>query len=101
MEPELSIPVIWAEDGGSPNAGRLDVHADRILLDGGSRETRARRDVAYADIATARIGRDGDERMNGRPAIVLELKDGATVSFAGFDRPGTLLELLHRVEQRL
>jgi hypothetical protein len=101
MEPELSIPVIWAENGASPLAGRLDVHADRLHLDGGSRAARRTRDVDYDEIVSARIGRATTDRMNGRPAIVLELARGRRLSFVGFDRPGTLVELLHRVEQRV
>ena len=99
MEPHLSIPVIWAEDGGSPLAGRLDVDADGLHLDGGSRSARSIRDLAYADIASARIGRNDGDRMNGRPAMLLQLIAGGTLSVVSFDRPGALVELLHRVEQ--
>jgi hypothetical protein len=100
-EPELSIPVIWTEDDGAQQAGRLDVFDDRLHLDGGSRASRALRDVRYEEIAAARIGRDVADRINGRAAMVVELLTGSRVSFVGFDRPGTLLELLHRVETRL
>jgi hypothetical protein len=99
--PELSIPVIWTEDDRSPLAGRLDVYADRLHLDGGSRAAPACRDVRFEEIASARIGRDNGDRINGRAAIVVALAGGGAVSFVGFDRPGTLLELLHRIETRL
>ena len=101
MNPELSIPVVWAENDGTPLAGRLDVYDDRLHLDGGSRVTHAMRDVRYDEIGSARIGRENGDRINGRSAIVLELAAGGKVSFAGFDRPGTLIELLHRVEDRI
>lgn len=99
--PELSIPVIWAEDGGAQLAGRLDVYDDRLHLDGGRRDAHTLRDLRYDEIAAARIGRDDGDRINGRAAMVVELSTGGRVSFVGFDRPGTLLELLHRVEARL
>ena len=98
---ELSIPVIWTEDGGSPLAGRLDLHPDRLHFDGGSRDTRRALDLPYTEIASARIGRTRGDRINGRAAMVLALVGGGTLSFVGFDRPGTLVELLHRVEQML
>jgi hypothetical protein len=98
MSPELSIPVIWAENGGAPLPGRLDVHPGGLHLDGGSRDRRATRELPYTAIESARIGRDNGDRMNGRPAIVLQLLAGGTISFVGFDRPGTLVELLHRIE---
>ena len=97
---ELSIPVIWAEDGASPSAGRLDVRADRLSLDGGVRGDRRMRELLYAEIVGARMGRDGTDRMNGRAAIVLELAGGSTLSFVGFDRPGTLTELLGQLQRR-
>ena len=99
--PELSIPVIWTEDGGPPQAGRLDVHADRLRFDGGFRDARRALDLPFAEIADARIGRANGDRINGRPAVVLGLASGGVVSFVGFDRPGALVEILHRVEQRL
>jgi hypothetical protein len=98
---ELSIPVVWTEDGGPPAAGRLDVHADGLRFHGGVRGAPRGRQVAYSEIVSARIGRDNGDRINGRAAIVLALAGGGTLSFVGFDRPGTLVELLHRVEQRL
>lgn len=101
MKPELSIPVIWAEDGGSQTAGRLDVHRDRLLFDGGVRGAPLVRDLAYTEIASARMGRENGDRINGRPAIVLALKTGGRLSFVGFDRPGTLAELLQRIEERV
>lgn len=99
--PELSIPVIWTENGAAPRAGRLDLYADRLQLDGGSRDSRARRDLRFDEIASARIGRTAGDRIHGRSALVVELAGGETVSFVGFDRPGTLIELLHRFEGRL
>ena len=101
MQPELSIPVIWTEDGDALLAGRLDVFADRLHLDGGSRESRAQLDIRYDEIASARIARENGDRINGRAAMVLERRAGGTLSVVGFDRPGTLLELLHRVEDRI
>ncbi len=98
MAPELSVPVIWVEDGGTPRAGRLDVHADRFHLDGGSVAERRTRDVEFAEISSVRIGRSNSDRINGRQAIVLALVGGATLSFAGFGRPGTLLEIVQQLE---
>lgn len=101
MQPELSIPVVWREDGGSPFPGRLDVHGDHLEFDGGVRDARRARVLRFGEIASARIGRADGDRINGRPAIVLGLADGRRLSFAGFDRPGALAEVLHRVEHRL
>jgi hypothetical protein len=98
MQPELSVPVIWVEDGAAPQAGRLDLFDDRLHFDGGIRERRRTRDVPLTDLASVRIGRAEGERINGRQAMVLALVGGATLSLAAFARPGTLLELAHRLE---
>lgn len=96
---DLSIPVIWVEDDGSPLAGRLDVTASGLHLDGGSRQARRTRDLPFADIASFRIGRRNGERIGGRQAVVLQLVGGSSVSFVGFDRPGALYELTERLER--
>src|SRR5439155_2279866 len=97
MELELSVPVIWVEDGGAPLAGRLDLYADRIHLDGGSRDERRTRDLRLAEVGSVRMARGNGDRIGGRAAIVLSLAGGGTLSLVGFDRPGTQLELLHRL----
>jgi len=95
---ELSIPVIWFEDGGGPVAGRLDVTDAGLHLDGGSRERRRIRDLGFREIASFRIGRRNGDRIAGRRAVHLDLVDGESVSFVGFDGPGSLHELAERLE---
>jgi hypothetical protein len=93
--------VIWVEDDGAPVAGRLDLTASGLHLDGGSRETRRTRDVGFHDIESFRIGRGNGDRIGGRQAVVLRLVDGDSVSFSGFDRPGAVHELAARLERAL
>lgn len=96
---DLSIPVIWVEDGGPLLAGRLDLSTVGLHLDGGSRDARRTRDLPFGEISSFRFGRDRDDRIAGRTAIVLELTDGGRVSFVGFDRPGVAHELAERLER--
>jgi len=98
---ELSIPVIWVEDRGTPLPGRLDVSDSGLHLDGGSRERRRTRDLDFHDITSFRIGRENGDRIGGRQALVLQLVGGSSVSFAGFDRPGAVHELAERLERAL
>jgi|SRR5690349_18013566 hypothetical protein len=95
---EFSLPVVWVEERGALLAGRLDVTATGLHLDGGARDARRTRDVAFADIASFRIGRDNGDRVGGRRAVILQLAAGDTVSVAAFDRPGAEAELLERLE---
>jgi hypothetical protein len=94
---DLSLPVLWAEGGGDAIAGRLDVRADSLQLEGGPQNGRRARTVEFAEIASARMGRADTERLHGRQALVLSLRDGTTVSIAAYDRPGTLHELAERL----
>ena len=60
--------------------------------------TAARRRSTASEIAAVRIGRTDDERIDGRVALVVELRDGGVVSFTGFQTLGTLHELAERLE---
>ena len=97
MGADLSVPVLWVE-AGVQVAGRLDLGDDRVHLDGGHGELRRTRDIAAGEISSVRIGRSNGDRVAGRPAIHLVLTGGEMLSLAGLDRPGTLLELAHRLE---
>lgn len=100
-QPALSVPVIWLEDGSAPLAGRLDVFDDRLHLDGGHRDERRTRDLPLTEVESVRIGRANGDRINGRQTIVLRLLGGGELSLAVFSRPGTLIELAHRLEAQL
>jgi hypothetical protein len=101
MERDLSIPVIWRDEGGARHAGRLDLRRDGLSLEGGSRDEPRRLEIPYAAIETARIGRSNGDRLDGRAAVVLRLATGGTVWLAGFGGAGTTIELLHRLESLL
>ncbi|HYA08545.1 MAG TPA: hypothetical protein VEG24_03085 [Gaiellaceae bacterium] len=98
MALELSIPVLWAVDGGPHVAGRLDLYRDRLHLDGGPLEDRRTMEIEGDEIAAVRIGRTDNERIEGRVALVVELRDGSAVSFTGLHTLGTLHELAERLE---
>jgi hypothetical protein len=94
MDAALTIPVMWAEDGGSPNTGRLDVLGDTLHLDGGSRGVRRTRDIRLRDIAAVHIERGGIRR-----AVVIDVTGGGSLSFVAFEQPGALHELAQRLQR--
>jgi len=77
------VPVVWAENGGSPLAGSAVLGPERLRLEGGSRDEPRSREIRLADIVSVRIGRKPSERVGGRAAVQLELEDGGTVAVAG------------------
>ncbi|MGD0714162.1 MAG: PH domain-containing protein [Gaiellaceae bacterium] len=101
MAGALSLPVVWSEDGGPTQPGRLDLTAERLHFDGGSRNEPYTRDIALSKIESVRIARRPVERLSGRSALVVELRDGRRVSIASLDRPGTLLEFAERLQQAI
>jgi len=98
MRPELSLPVVWTDNGNAPLPGRLELTGRHLQLVGGSRSEDRSRELKVADIASTRLGRSADERIGGRMTLVLELRDGGTIRIAGFERPGAIRELADRLQ---
>jgi hypothetical protein len=84
--------VIFRVAPRTPTAGALVVDEDRLLLEGRSAEGRVELSVPYADLTEVRIGRSADERLNGRPALLLEREGGQPVQIEPFGA-GLLHEL--------
>jgi hypothetical protein len=97
MTGRLSFSVLWSEDHGEPRAGRLDVSAEGLTLDGGSRKLPARREISLGDVASVEIGRRPHERVSGRTALLLGLRGGGTIAVASYPSAGTLYELAERL----
>jgi hypothetical protein len=97
MGPEISLPVVWTEDGGAARPGRLELTDARIRLVGGSRDAEHMREVDVAEVASTHLGRSSTERIAGRLTLVIELRSGGSIRVAGFERPGAMRELADRL----
>lgn len=97
MRPELSLPVVWTEDGTTLLPGRLELVGTTLRLAGGSHGSERTREVERRDIAATRLGRSVDERIGGRLTLVVELRDGGTLRIAGFEQPGAMRDLADRL----
>jgi hypothetical protein len=101
--------VKWREPGGQTFIGRLAFGARTLRLDGrrsGAEEPPVDRQLRYDQLRGLRIGSLGADRLDGRPALVLEWPGGAyLVAGAGQGAPivQELLELLvgHRLAENL
>jgi len=89
--------VLWSEDGSPARPGRLDVSRGGLALAGGSKLEPERREIPLAAICSVRIGRRLHERLAGRAALVLSLRDGATLAISSLSGAGTLHELAERL----
>jgi len=70
--------AVW-QDGGPALAGRILLDAHALVFEGAASGRQASRRIAYAAIASSRIGRGELDRVGGRPTLVLELRDGETI----------------------
>jgi hypothetical protein len=88
-----SYGVVW-RDGASPlAAGKLELLPLGIRLDGleGSQE------IPYELLAGVRVGRLAGERIDGRPSVVLERRQGAPVTIATVAKPSLVGEIVERL----
>jgi hypothetical protein len=97
MGDELSLPILWADSGGRALPGRLDLSPERLQLDAGARDERRTREIPLAEILSVRIGRRSHERLRGRPALLVELRDGSLVAVAVLGGLGGLRDLGERL----
>jgi hypothetical protein len=96
---DLSLPVMWSEQGDQARPGRLDLSASSLHFSGGSRDGAYDRRFEMTEIARAYIGRTALKRIGDRATLVLELHDGRTLRIAGVERPGAVRELAERLQQ--
>jgi hypothetical protein len=91
--------AVW-EDGGPAMAGRVLVEGSALDFDGAVRGRHASRHIPYVSIASSRLGRGRDDRVGGRPALVLELTDGEVIRIATPEL-GALSELDEALRQKM
>jgi hypothetical protein len=73
--------AVW-QDGGPVMAGRVQLVPNALIFEGAGRGRQASRRIRYGQIAALRLGRGSLDRIGGRPALVLELRDGETIRVA-------------------
>jgi hypothetical protein len=92
-----SYAVTWREADGATYSGRLELTARYVRLEGGNSIAGGARHVAYRDIVRLGMARRADERVDGRPTLVLERETGDALLLAGVGQPGALAEIAERL----
>jgi hypothetical protein len=90
----VSYAALWCREGSSVYAGKAVVEGGFLLLTGVDRSgTESREQLALSELTVARVARGRDERLQGRPALVLIPAGGPALRLAVLEGGGTLLEL--------
>jgi hypothetical protein len=64
-------PVVFRSGSGAATSGAVVLGPEHVSFVGGAGEGRVELTVAYSAIVEVRIGRSAEERLDGRPALVL------------------------------
>jgi hypothetical protein len=89
--------VVWQE-GDLPLArGKLELLARSVRLDGVAGAQPIEREIPYDSLAGVRVGRSSEDRIDGRPSLVLEPRAGQSISIASVAQPGVVAELAERL----
>ena len=88
--------IVWRNGDEPVEAGKLELRADGIFLEGGN-GVRDVLEIPYEDLAALAIGRTAQDRLEGRPTLVLERRGGSRVAIAGVAQPGVVSELVERL----
>lgn len=96
----MTYAVKWREPGGQTFVGRLALGPRTLRLVGrtpGAEGPTVDRQIGYAELQGLRIGSHGADRLDGRPALVVERADGPyLVADAGMGAP-IVQELVDRL----
>jgi hypothetical protein len=85
--------VVWREGDAPLARGRLELLPGVLELDGIAGSEHVTLEIGYDELASVRIGRSGDERLNGQPSLLLERWDAERVAIASVALQGVVAEL--------
>ncbi len=94
----MSYAVLWCREEDRVYAGKAVVEVGFLLLTGVDRHgTETRERLALSELAVTSVARGRDDRLQGRPALVLIPSAGPALRLAVLEGGGTLHELAERL----
>jgi hypothetical protein len=92
-----SYGVVWREGTRPLARGKLELLPRAMRLEGmtGSKPTTC--EIPYDYLSEIRIGRSSEERIDGRPSLVLAPRTGDTLSIASVAQSGIVAEIAERL----
>jgi hypothetical protein len=95
---QTTYAVVWREGEQAAASGKLELRTTRLVLEGGNGALR-RLEVPYAELSSVHVGRNADERLDGRPTLVLERREAEAIRLSSVAQPGIVSELAERLVQ--
>lgn len=96
----ISYAVTWCEPDRTPLSGRLELRTHAIHFEGAANGRPVMKEVPYAEVEGVHIGRESNDRIGGRPALVVERTAAPEVRVASIIAPGILSELAEQIAGR-
>jgi hypothetical protein len=93
---KTTYAVSWQEEDGHVYSGKLEVRPTELVLDGADGGAAKANVVPLEDLVGLRVGRTGEERLGGRPTLVLQFPHGS-IKIASVVQPGIVSELAERI----
>jgi hypothetical protein len=90
---EATYGIVWKHGDTAATAGSLEFRSEGLRL--ASRERTE--DVPYAELESVRVGRSNGERLDGRPAVLLERTGGERLTIATVGQSALVREIADRV----
>ena len=95
---KTTYAVKWREPDGQTFLGRLALGPHTLVLEGRGRDGPVvERQIGYEELRGLRLGSRGAERLDGRPALVVERTDGSYLVTSAGMSAGIVQELVERL----
>lgn len=92
-----SYGVVWREGSNPLASGKLELLPRALRLDGMTGSVPTTREIGYERLSEIRIGRGVNDRIDGRPTLVLAPTAGEPLTIASVAQTGVLAEIAERL----
>ena len=89
--------VVWRRGEAPPARGRLELEGSALHFIGTDGRDVVTEEIRYEELDSVRVGRRADERIHGRPSLVLQRPGLEPLLFASITEPGVIGELTDRI----
>jgi hypothetical protein len=94
---QKSYGVVWREGMHSLATGMLELGPRELRFEGVADAGITEQRIRYDDLAGVRVGRSADERIEGRPTVILERRGGEPVTLTTVAQTTLLGEIVERL----